>query len=156
MCGLLSSQLTLIFYDARSGSPVKVLRGCELVLASLSISSILCMPLRDPSLPSADISPAFERPHHFLRSPEDNLTLWQFMTVSWMSPLISIGSKRQLNDEDVWQLSFEFQHRLLHQKFRELEGSVVRRLLQANGLDLIILLGLGAIEALSSTYCVHP
>ncbi|KAI4171387.1 MAG: hypothetical protein LQ343_004343 [Gyalolechia ehrenbergii] len=55
-----------------------------------------------------------------------------------------------LNDEDVWQLSFEFQHQLLHQKFRELKGTVVRRLLQANGLDLIILLGLGTIEALSN------
>ncbi|KAL8936626.1 MAG: hypothetical protein Q9216_004827 [Gyalolechia sp. 2 TL-2023] len=93
------------------------------------------MPLRDPSLQSHGIGSTFEKPHHSLRSPEDNLTLWQFMT---------------LNDEDVWQLSFEFQHQLLHQKFRDLRGSVVRRLLQANGLDLIILMSLGTVEALSN------
>ncbi|KAL9000171.1 MAG: hypothetical protein Q9169_001073 [Polycauliona sp. 2 TL-2023] len=81
------------------------------------------MPLRDPRLASNEISPAYEKPDCQHRSPEDNLTLWQFMSVSWMSSLITIGSKRQLNDEDVWQLSFQFQHRILHDKFRELAGS---------------------------------
>ncbi|KAL8818729.1 MAG: hypothetical protein Q9223_002701 [Gallowayella weberi] len=108
------------------------------------------MPLRDPRLPNDNISPVFEKPNHLLRSPEDSLTLWQFMSVSWMSPLISVGYTRQLNDADVWQLSFEFQHRTLHEKFRELGGTVVRRLLLANGLDLVILLSLGVLEALSN------
>ncbi|KAI4091192.1 MAG: hypothetical protein L6R37_007773 [Teloschistes peruensis] len=108
------------------------------------------MSLRDPNLPSDDISPAFEKPHHRLRSPEDNLTLWQWMSVSWMSPLIAIGYTRQLHDEDVWSLSYEFQHRILHQRFRELGGSVVRRLLSANAIDLAILSFLGAVEALSN------
>ncbi|KAI4254106.1 MAG: hypothetical protein L6R42_007327, partial [Xanthoria sp. 1 TBL-2021] len=61
-----------------------------------------------------------------------------------------IGSSRQLNDEDVWQLSLEFQHRILHDQFRELGGSVVGRLLVANGLDLVILLCLGVLEAFSN------
>ncbi|KAL8737968.1 MAG: hypothetical protein Q9181_001190 [Wetmoreana brouardii] len=108
------------------------------------------MPLRDPDLPDDDISRAFEKPNHLLRSPEDKLTLWQYMSVSWMSPLISVGYTRQLNDDDVWNLSLEFQHRILHQKFRELAGSVVRRLLSANGLDLVILSCLGIVEALSN------
>ncbi|KAL8918729.1 MAG: hypothetical protein Q9172_005299 [Xanthocarpia lactea] len=107
------------------------------------------MPLRDPSIASDDISPANEKPDHRRRSPEDNLTLWQFMSVSWMASLISIGSTRQLDDEDVWQLGYEFQHQILHAKFRELGGSVVRRLLAANGLDLVILLCLGVLEALA-------
>ncbi|KAL8758852.1 MAG: hypothetical protein Q9184_003801 [Pyrenodesmia sp. 2 TL-2023] len=63
--------------------------------------------------------------------------------------MISVGAKRQLNSEDVWKLGFEFQHRLLHEKFRELGGSVVRRLLSANGVDLVILLSLGTVETLS-------
>ncbi|KAL8924299.1 MAG: hypothetical protein Q9208_004080 [Pyrenodesmia sp. 3 TL-2023] len=107
------------------------------------------MPLRDPYLPVDRIAPAFEKPDHLLRSPEDNLTLWQFMSVSWMSPMISVGAKRQLNSEDVWKLGFEFQHRLLHEKFRDLGGSVVRRLLSANGVDLVILLSLGTVQTLS-------
>lgn len=76
--------------------------------------------------------------------------LWQFMTVSWMSPLITLGSSRQLNDEDVWSLSFEFQHKTLHEKFRELKGSVVRRLLTANGIDLIIISSLAVVSSLAS------
>ena len=111
------------------------------------------MPLRDVKLPNSGISPAFDTPTHQLRSPEDNLTLLQFMTVSWMSPLISLGSARQLNDEDVWCLSLEFQHRLLHDRFRELKGSVVKRLLAANGLDITIIATLSIIESAASRSC---
>lgn len=152
-CSLLLSQLTLTFYDIHTRSLIGIFRGCDVLAALLSISFILYMPLRDPHLPIEGIGLAFEKPTHLLRSPEDNLTLWQFMSVSWMSPLISLGSARQLNSEDVWKLSFEFQHRLLHDKFRELGGSVVRRLLSANGLDLLILSTLGAVEALCSMSC---
>ena len=109
----------------------------QVILGFCAIFLIVCMPLRDPRLPSQDISPAYAIPTHQLRSPEDNLSLWQFMTVSWMSPLISLGSARQLNDEDVWSLSLEFQHRGLHEQVRELKGSDVGRLLVANGIDLV-------------------
>ncbi|KAL8690584.1 MAG: hypothetical protein Q9218_004004 [Villophora microphyllina] len=126
------------------------LGGFEVVLAAVLALLVLCMPLRDPTLPSDEISPAFEKPQHLLRSPEDNLTLWQWMSVSWMSPLIAIGYTRQLHDEDVWSLSYEFQHRILHHNFRELRGSVVKRLLAANGLDLAILSFLGIVEAFSN------
>ena len=117
------------------------------------VGTIFCMPLRDHKLPNSGISPTFDSPTHQLRSPEDNLTLWQFMTVSWMSPLISLGSARQLNDEDVWSLSLEFQHRFLHDKFRELKGSVARRLVAANGLDLILISILSIIESIASRAC---
>jgi hypothetical protein len=121
------------------------------LLAALgSIASILRMPIRDPNLPNDQISPAFEVPDPRLRSPEDNLTLWQFMTVSWMAPLISLGATRQLNDQDVWSLSYEFQHRALHNAFRALHGSVLRRVLVANRIDLIIVSLLGIVELLAS------
>lgn len=110
------------------------------------------MPLRDYRLSNEGINPAFDIPNPDSRSPEDNLTLWQFMTVSWMKPLISIGNKRQLNDEDVWGLPYEFRHRRLHHAFRDLRGSVVRRLLCANGIDLVILTALGLLELVASMY----
>ncbi|KAL8733032.1 MAG: hypothetical protein Q9166_002430 [cf. Caloplaca sp. 2 TL-2023] len=141
--------LVSLVYDARPLFPFSVQGVCEVALTIISISFVLRMPLRDPRSANDKISPAYQKPHHLLRSPEDNLTLWQFMSVSWMSPLISIGSARQLNEEDVWNLSFEFQHRILHEQFRELGGSVVQRLLSANGLDLFILLCLGVVEAIS-------
>ena len=123
-----------------------------LILAVLATITILNMPLRSPASPSSEICGPYEVPTHDLRSPEDNLTPWQFMTVSWMSSLISIGSARQLNEEDVWSLAFEFQHKALHETFRTLQGSVVRRLLAANGLDLIIIGSLAILECAASKY----
>lgn len=118
-----------------------------IIVASLgSIIGILLMPLRDPSYSSEDISPTGDHPTSKLRSPEDNLTPLQYMTVSWMAPLISIGSKRQVHDEDVWSLGYEFRHRLLHDAFSALKGSVLKRLLIANGMDLLIIIFLGILE----------
>ncbi|KAJ5174294.1 uncharacterized protein N7482_000171 [Penicillium canariense] len=93
-----------------------------------------------------DISAVGQPPCSDFRSPEDNLRLWQFLTVSWMAPLISLGRKRQLNEQDVWQLGFEFQHSRLHEKFRRIRGSVLRRVLKANGLDVLIISGIATVQ----------
>jgi hypothetical protein len=121
-----------------------------IIAAFLAIMVIGFMPMRDPLLLNHHISMAFSPPTSELRSPEDNLTLLQFMTVSWMSPLISRGNTRQLHDEDVWSLSYEFQHRILHDAFKDLHGSVLGRLLEANGLDLFIISLLSIIELFAS------
>ena len=127
----------------------------EVITALSAMVFILRMPLRDPGMPSKEISKPFEPPTDQLRTPEDNMTLWQFLTISWMSPLISLSSKRQLNGEDVWSLGLEFQHRKLHDNFRELRGSVVRRLLVANGLDCAITTFLAIVELVASKLIVH-
>lgn len=111
----------------------------EAVTATVIVSVIFRMPMRHPELPSDDIGRPSHPPNAQVRSPEDDLTLWQFMTVSWMSPIISVGSKRQLNDEDVWSLAWEFQHKRLHDTFRQLKGSVVTRLFKANWIDLVLM-----------------
>jgi hypothetical protein len=98
---------------------------------------ILNMPLRDPCLPSRDISPVFGRPTVQLRTPEDNLTPWQYMSVSWMEPLIKKGVTLHMDDEDIWDLGWEFKHARLHEAFRTLSGSVTRRVFVANGMDLV-------------------
>ena len=121
-----------------------------LVFALLRVIVMLWMPLRDPDLPSKEISQPPSEPTSSLRSPEDNLTLWQFMTVSWMTPLIRVGSKRQLQDEDVWHLPYEFQHQRLHDNFRQLRGTVIQRLVRANGIDLVILTFLGLLELVAN------
>lgn len=121
------------------------------ILAAISnIVIVLSMPMRDPELPKNDISPAFGPPGSHLRSPEDDLTLWQFMTVTWVSPLITLAKVRPLKDQDVWNLSYECQHRMLHDNFRELQGSVLRRLLVANSIDLVLTSLLGILELLAS------
>lgn len=107
--------------------------------AAAACLTILVMPFRPPSLPIFDISTVGQVPSNDFRSPEDNLRLWQFLTVSWMAPLISLGRVRQLHEQDVWLLGFEFQHRRLHEKFRRIRGSVLGRLLKANGIDVSII-----------------
>lgn len=107
---------------------------------------MLNMPMRDPLLDSSGIGKPFTEPSFNVRSPEDVITLWQWMTVSWMAPLIKIGYKRQLHNEDVWFLAYEFQHSRLHILFRELSGTVFTRLLKANGLDLLITTCLAVLE----------
>jgi hypothetical protein len=67
-----------------------------------------------------------------------------------MAPLIKVGNEKQLNDEDVWSLGYEFQHRLLHDSFRELKGTVLSRLIEANALDLIIISILSFVELFAS------
>ncbi|KAL1867541.1 hypothetical protein VTK73DRAFT_4120 [Phialemonium thermophilum] len=119
----------------------------EMLVPSLTLIVILNMPMRDPLLDDADVSRPFTPPKASLRSPEDAFTLWQFLTVSWMQPLIALGRERQLHDEDVWFLPFEFQHQRLHLLFREIRGSVIGRLLRANGLDLCVMSVLGVVES---------
>ena len=147
--GVFVTQLILLL-GSRSifrlrGLPVTL----ELITAFVLILMIFNMPMRNPQLSSTEISPSGEAPTSALRSPEDSLTLWQFMTIAWMEPLISLGKNRQMHDEDVWKLGYEFQHQRLHEHFRELKGSVVRRLLKANGIDLVITGSLGIIEMLA-------
>ena len=149
-----STQLILLIdrsalHDRRLPASLELLTGVSVIMV------MLCMPLRDPGLPNDEISPPFGHPRSRHRSPEDNLSLLQFMTVSWMSPLISLGSARQLNDEDVWSLAFEFQHSTLHDCFRQLKGSVVRRLITANGLDLVIISSLAVLESLASMQGIY-
>lgn len=147
---LVTSQL-IILVDGSSGLSKNDVPTILSILTSITaIFIILIMPLRHPSFPSSEISVPFSTPTSELRSPEDNMTLLQFMTVSWMKPLIELGNERQLNDEDVWGLGYEFRHRMLHDSFRELKGSVLRRLLEANGIDLVIMSCLAVVELVAS------
>lgn len=123
-----------------------IARQLSIYAALMSAIVILGMPLRDPSLPETGISCVGQKPSDEFRSPEDNIRLWQFLTVSWLSPLISIGRKRTINESDVWLLAFEFQHKRLHEKFRRLKGSLIRRLLDANGIDVCIVAFLAILQ----------
>lgn len=119
-------------------------------LALIALAVVILMPLRDPIMDRSQISKPFTAPTSNLRSPEDNMSLFQWMTVSWMAPLMKIGNKRQLHDEDVWALPYEFQHRHLHDTFRDLRGTVVRRLLVANWIDLMLLFLLAILELVTN------
>ncbi|KAK4652217.1 hypothetical protein QC762_609180 [Podospora pseudocomata] len=131
---------------AGNGWPSTAVWVGELSLTFASILVMLNMPLREPYAESTGISKPFTAPNSDARSPEDLITAWQWMTVSWLSPLMKLGYSRQLNDDDVWFLALEFQHGRLHTLFRELTGTVLVRLLKANGLDLVITTCLAVLE----------
>ncbi|KAF9876377.1 ABC bile acid [Colletotrichum karsti] len=138
-CGVVSTAFSYRLHGTISASVL-----ADPVIALAGLIGIVAMPMRDPRL--GDDGIANKDPSHELRSPEDNLTLWRFMTVSWMGPMIARGSEKQLHETDVWQLPFEFQHDRLHTLFRDLRGTMMTKLISANGMDLIIQSCLGMIE----------
>ncbi|EPS33175.1 hypothetical protein PDE_08137 [Penicillium oxalicum 114-2] len=140
---------TILGTDSRTQGKISAIAHVVAGLAALmACFTILWMPFRRSSLSAIEISGVGQTPSSDFRSPEDNLRLWQFLTVSWMMPLISLGRKRQLNEPDVWSLGFEFQHSRLHEKFRRLRGSVLSRVLRANGLDVLILSCIAILQML--------
>ncbi|CAN8103807.1 unnamed protein product [Discula destructiva] len=120
----------------------------EAAIPLLSLAVIVNMPMRDPFLDGQDICQPFQTPASTLRSPEDNFTLWNWMSVSWMSPIVKRACQRQLDDADVWSLPLEFQHDRLHRLFRDVKGSVLLRLLKTNAPDLMLSTCLGILESL--------
>lgn len=120
----------------------------EMVITLASITFIVNMPMRDPLLDKRDVCTPYQTPTSALRSPEDGFTLWNWMSVGWMAPIVKAGCQRQLHDEDVWKLPLEFQHDRLHRLFRDVKGSVLVRILKANAPDLILTTFLGILESL--------
>lgn len=128
---------------------VNLFRIARAVACSIGIFVIGNMPLRDPSWDATDIGHRRQMPSDQVRSPEDNLTLFQFWAMTWVFPLAKISRGRELVVEDVWQLPFAFQHKRLYLAFRDLKGKLVPRLLEANGLDLFLSAALAIIEKVS-------
>ncbi|CAG8927949.1 unnamed protein product [Penicillium salamii] len=145
---LLAVELCLAVSSEASLDFKVVARYIAAAASAAASTAILLMPFRETSLPSVDISAVGQQPSSDFRTPEDNLRLWQFLTVSWMAPLISTGCNRQLNEDDVWLLGFDFQHSRLHEKFRRLRGSVLGRLLRANGIDVFIISTISIVQLL--------
>ncbi|KAI0705448.1 multidrug resistance-associated ABC transporter [Earliella scabrosa] len=71
-------------------------------------------------------------------SPEDYTTVWGWTSFRWIMPLLEKGTYNTLNEEDVWQLSPSMQARPLHIKFSKSTGKLLKRLWDANSLDLIL------------------
>ncbi|KAI5115939.1 hypothetical protein M0805_009349, partial [Coniferiporia weirii] len=72
-------------------------------------------------------------------SPEDYTTLWGWMSLSWIVPLIKRGTYNVLNEDDVWALSVTMRTRPVFRKFSALqESSLTRRIWLANSLDIIL------------------
>ncbi|KAG8696666.1 hypothetical protein FRC08_007008 [Ceratobasidium sp. 394] len=101
-----------------------------------------------------EIAKSGDAPSHRFTSPEDGVSLWGWLTFSFMNPLFKLADERSLhasedgkyslNDEDVWSLSPTFAHRNIFRRYlREMETkgrelSLLWYLLRSNSLDLIL------------------
>jgi hypothetical protein len=102
------------------------------LLSAIGIAVILNMPLDSNGEPRADEE---GRPPAL----DDYVTLFQWLTFTWMSPFISIGVSRAVEEADVWQLSRLLQSRILMAKFRKFNRkTLIARLLGANAFDLFL------------------
>ena len=121
-------------------------RVARIAIAIAAVLSIVNMPIRNPAWENEDIGNPNLPPSHDVRSPEDNLTLFRFWAMTWVFPLARICRHKEITEEQVWQLPFEFQHTRLYMAFRELKGNLIPCLIEANGLDLSIATLLAIVE----------
>ncbi|KAG8716744.1 hypothetical protein FRC09_015283 [Ceratobasidium sp. 395] len=113
------------------------------VLATIAgISAVVTMPLRVSGKPEVDAEGR-------LPALEDYCTLLEWITFSWVSPLIAIGATQALEEKDVWKLSREMRTRVLMRQFLNLKRStLLRRLVAANARDLFLDLALTVVCAI--------
>ncbi|CAE7143619.1 unnamed protein product [Rhizoctonia solani] len=80
---------------------------------------------------------------------EDHCTLFQWITFSWVSPLVALGSQRPLGEKDLWQLSRLMRTRVLMKQFSQLkQSSLLRKILAANARDMFLDLVLTVLSAI--------
>ncbi|KAH7188227.1 uncharacterized protein B0J16DRAFT_89377 [Fusarium flagelliforme] len=130
--------LRAVYYLSFKNSSINAFEIAHLTLEALAILVIGNMPIRNPFWGTSDIGSIKAAPSNQVRSPEDNLTLFQFWTMRWVNPLSKVASEREIEVSDVWQLPYEFQHWRLYMAFRTLKGKLLPCLIEANGLDLFI------------------
>jgi hypothetical protein len=113
-------------------------------LALLAIC--LSYPMQDIR-PGPKVAPADPKttvqPSRDFTSPEDAVTLWNWLTFDYLEPLFRLSGKGRLNDEEVWDLPPAFKHANLFGKYLRLDAvrpqqSLVWFLITSNSLDLII------------------
>ncbi|CAE7216653.1 unnamed protein product, partial [Rhizoctonia solani] len=102
------------------------------LLTIVGLVAIVNMPLTITGEPEADED-------GLLPALEDYCTLWQWMTFTWVSPIITLGASRPLEEKDMWQLSKSMRTRTLMRKFLQVHrSSLLRRILVANAMDLFL------------------
>lgn len=117
-----------------------------MVSTLLSIAIILCMHLRPAVHAPGPISTYGSAPSSKERSVEDSLRLWQFLTMSWVSPLLVVAKERQIDQQDVWARAYEYRNEYIAKSTSDWRGStLLKNLLKVNAVDTGIVLLLSAM-----------
>ncbi|KAJ1310996.1 hypothetical protein OPQ81_009504 [Rhizoctonia solani] len=164
---LLSACVDVVYYrpdpkDIYNTS--SLLGGIRAVLCGAIIFLVGRFPVT-PVLPGPNVAMTGDPLTNELTSPEDGVSLWGWLTFSFMGPLFALADERSvrssesgkfsLNDEDIWSLSPTFAHRNVFRRcLREMEErgqdfSLLWYLLKANSLDLILDITLETYSAIA-------
>ncbi|KAF7979956.1 hypothetical protein HWV62_40400 [Athelia sp. TMB] len=138
---LVGSSLLLggVFYDmdvyAQPAPGVGVMTALTFnLLATIALLGIvLSMPLALPSnrVKKSDIGVTV--------SPDDYVTLWGWITFSWIYPIVKKGARTTLVDSDIWNLSPTMSSKPLFAKFANTARStILKRIWAANKYDMIL------------------
>jgi hypothetical protein len=118
----------------------------------LGIAVLLLMPVNPFSCDIQNIGKYGATASSEFRSPEDYISLSHWLSVSWLSPLLSVGKMRLINESDVWTLPLSFQHGPLLEGMKVLRGSLLRRLIRANAIDIVLLLVMSLVDMLCGVW----
>ncbi|KAJ6575411.1 pleiotropic drug resistance ABC transporter [Mycena capillaripes] len=123
-------------------SSMTLFNGARLIAPAIFLWIAGTLPLQTVAV-STNIAGPKDIPSVTLSCPEDNVTLWQWATFSFVEPIFHLANKGTLNESDVWTLSPYFKHKNLFNKCLEYRArhpthSLIRFLLASNSLDLIL------------------
>jgi ABC-type multidrug transport system fused ATPase/permease subunit len=106
----------------------------------LSVIILLCMPINASIMSSTDTG-TFGSLNDANENLEHSLSLYQYLTISWIWPLLVVGRQRQLKKEDIWTIRPELQAAHLNGVLSSLrQSTTLSRLLHVNAYDLTIAL----------------
>ncbi|CAE6434528.1 unnamed protein product [Rhizoctonia solani] len=153
---LLSACVDLVYYRPKPEdmyNVVSLMGGIRAIICAAIVFLAGRFPVT-PILPGPNVAMSGDPLTSELTSPEDGVSLWSWLTFSFMGPLFALADERSvrssesgkfsLNDEDVWSLSPTLAHRNVFRRcLREMKEkghnfSLLWYLLRANSLDLIL------------------
>lgn len=91
----------------------------QLIISLLLISLTGSLPV-SAQYPSENVGKRSDSPTRALDSPEDGVTLFSWLLVDWMNPLLNTAKQRTIEDTDIWQLSPFFRHYIIYPVFKAL------------------------------------
>lgn len=126
----------------RISSLLAALSALSLATSLVILTVCVSYPMTDV-LPSPTVAPLGSRPSHLYSSPEDAVSLWNWMTFNYINPILDRAGEGTLNEEDVWDLPPGFKHSNLFRKYLKVmeknpKMPLVWFLLQSNSQDLVI------------------
>jgi hypothetical protein len=127
-----------VAFSVAPTEPSNTLRYCHGISGAASALSIFAV-VSTPLTSSIPLDAPGTAPSNSFRSPEDNSTILQFLTVSWIGSILSLGTSGHLRESHVGQPTLELQCTRVCEKFHGTSGSIFSRLCQSNAVDLAIM-----------------